>query len=191
MDLSKDVYYQEKFAKLSHTKEKIHSRVFEDCEFNGCSFIDCTFENCKFLNCAFNECNLTAIIPLKSQLIEVKFSKCKVMGIDWTKAQKITEPNFSECQINYSNFKLLKLPKIKMVKCEAKEIDFIETDLSHGNFTNTDFEKSLFFKTNLTGADFRGARNYFIDVKTNTLKGTRFALPEALSLLNGLDIIIE
>ena len=78
-----------------------------------------------------------------------------------------------------------------MVKCEAKEIDFIETDLSDGDFKNTDFEKSLFFKANLTDADFRGASNYSIDIKTNILKRTRFSLPEALSLLESLDIIIE
>ena len=191
MDLSKDVYYQEKLVKLSHTKEIFQAKVFEECEFNSCSFIDCKFEKCKFLNCKFTECNLTAIIPLNCHFIEIRFSKCKVMGIDWTKAQKLQDLNFFECQMNYSNFKLLKLPKIKVVKCEAKEIDFIETDLSDGVFTNTDFEKTLFFKTNLTGADFRGATNYFIDLKTNILKRTHFSLPEALSLLDSLDIIIE
>ena len=191
MDFSKDVYYQEKLVKLSCTEEKFQSRVFEECEFNSCSFIDCKFEKCKFLNCKFTECNLTAIIPLNCHFIEVRFSKCKVMGIDWTKAQKLQDLNFFECQMNYSNFKLLKLPKIKIVKCEAKEIDFIETELSGGDFRNTDFEKSLFFKANLTNADFRGATNYTIDIKTNILKRARFSLPEALSLLEGLDIIIE
>ena len=165
--------------------------MFEECEFSYCSFIECKFNNCKFLRCKFTDCNLTAIVPVNSQLIETSFSKCKVMGVDWTKAQKITELKFSECQLNYSNFKLLKVPKIQMVKCEAKEIGFIETDLSEGDFKNTDFEKSTFFKANLTGADFKGATNYFIDVKNNTLKKTRFSLPEALSLLESLDIIIE
>jgi fluoroquinolone resistance protein len=191
MDFSKVVYYQEKLIKLSRTKEDIKSRVFEECEFSSCSFIDCRFENCKFLRCRFIECNLSAVIPMNCQFLEVEFSRCKVMGIDWTKAQRLQDLNFSECQINYSNFRLLKLPKIKMVKCEAKEVDFIETDLSEANFKKTDFEKSTFFKTNLTDADFTGATNYFIDIKTNILKRTRFSLPEALSLLNSLDIIIE
>src|SRR3990172_12353042 len=191
MDLSKDAYYQEKLVKLSYTAEKFQSKVFEECEFSNCTFIDCKFEKCKFLNCKFSEYNLSAIVPMNCQFIEVEFSRCKVIGADWTKAQKIQGLNFLECQLNYSNFKLLKLPKIKMVRCEAKEIDFIETDLSEGDFRNTDFEKSTFFKTNLTNADFTGAVNYFIDTKTNVLKKTRFSLPEALSLLDSLDIIIE
>ncbi len=78
-----------------------------------------------------------------------------------------------------------------MVKCEAKEVDFTETDLSHSDLKGTDFEKSRFFKTNLAYADFKGARNYYIDARVNTLKQTKFSLPEALSLLNGLDIILD
>ena len=191
MDLSKDVYYREKLAKLSCTAEKLQAKVFEECEFNNCTFTDCRLESCRFLNCKFNECNLSAIVPVNCQFIDVEFSKCKVIGVDWTKAQKIQGLSLLDCQLNYSSFKLLKLPKIKMVKCEAKESDFIETDLSEGDFRNTDFEKSTFFKTNLTNADFTGAINYFIDTKTNVLKKTRFSLPEALSLLDSLDIIIE
>ncbi|MFC1921597.1 pentapeptide repeat-containing protein [Chloroflexota bacterium] len=191
MDFSKEVYYQEKLTRHSLIKETVESRVFEECEFNNCSFIDCTFEKCRFLDCTFNECDLSNIIPMNCEFREVEFTKCKAIGIDWTRSEKLKELNFSECLINYSNFRLLKLPDIKMTKCEAKEMDFIETDLSNGDFRNTDFEKTMFFKTNLTSADFTRATNYFIDVKTNTLKKTRFSLPEAMSLLDSLDIIIE
>jgi fluoroquinolone resistance protein len=55
---------------------------------------------------------------------------------------------------------LLKIPKIKVANCEAKEVDFIETDLSGGDFKNTDFEGSRFVRADLSEADFRGARNY-------------------------------
>ena len=101
------------------------------------------------------------------------------------------ELDFNQCQINYSNFKFLKLPQIRMANCESREADFTGTDLSHGDFKNTDFENSRFFKTNLSNADFKGAKNYSIDVNNNILKKTRFSLPEALSLLNNLDIILE
>ena len=54
-----------------------------------------------------------------------------------------------------------------------------------------DFERSRFSKTNLSGADFRGARNYYIDVRNNNVKKARFALPEAMSLLGSFEVIIE
>ena len=86
---------------------------------------------------------------------------------------------------------MLKLKKLKMTGCEAKEADFTEADLSTGDFSNTDFEKSIFFHTNISGADFKGARNYYIDARVNIVKKAKFSLPEALALLDGLDVVIE
>jgi fluoroquinolone resistance protein len=191
MGFREKVYYRENFAKLAFSGELIEAETFEECEFNKCSFIDCKLEKCKFLSCQLNECTLSAINPAESRFLEVKFSACKVIGFDWTRAAKIDGLEFAGCQINYSNFKLLKLPGIRIINCEAKEVDFIETDMSAGIFKNTDFEKSRFFKTNLSNADFKGAKNYSIDVQNNILKKTRFSLPEALALLNSLYIILE
>jgi uncharacterized protein YjbI with pentapeptide repeats len=191
MSFVEESYFQEKFAKLSVTGETIHEKTFEQCEFNACSFIECRFEKCRFLNCTFNSCVVSAVDLTNSRFIDPKFAKSKVLGIDWTKTKEISEPAFNECQINYSSFKMLKIPRTKIIKCEAKEADFTETDLTDGDFKNTDFEHSRFFKTNLTRADFKGACNYLIDVRTNTIKKACFSLPEAMGLLNGLDIFVE
>ncbi|MBN2075640.1 MAG: pentapeptide repeat-containing protein [Dehalococcoidales bacterium] len=191
MDFEKDTYSQETFSKLVLAEETIESKVFDECEFTDCLFIGCKLEKCRLLNCKFDKCDLSNIIPMNSEFREVKFTNCKTIGIDWTRAGKIKELNFSECLINYSNFRLLKLPKTVIKKCEVKEVDFIETDLKDSNLASSDFENSVFFKTNLSGVNFSHATNYTIDVNNNTLKKTRFSLPEALSLLSNLDIIVE
>jgi fluoroquinolone resistance protein len=176
---------------ITLTDEVIKSKSYEDCEFIASNFIGCKFEKNKFLNCRFIECVLSAVVPVDCRLNGVTFVSSKVIGIDWTKAEKINDLEFSKSQINYSSFKLLSIPKTKIIKCEAKEVDFTETDLSHADLKGTDFEKSRFFKTNLAYADFKGAQNYYIDARVNSLKQTKFSLPEALSLLNGLDIVLE
>ena len=191
MAFSEHTYYQEKFTKLSLTGESIISKEFEDCRFESSSFINCIFTRIKFINCIFNECILSAITPTGSRFMEVQFTKCKVLGFNWSKTDAIQDMTFNECQLNYSDFSYLKIPKIKMLHCEAKEVDFTETDLSNSDLQNTDFEKSRFYNTNLSGADLRNARNYFIDVKNNVLKKTRFSYPEVITLLHSLDIIIE
>jgi fluoroquinolone resistance protein len=191
MSFSKTAYYQEKFNKLSFFNEIIEATVFEECDFETCSFINCKFEKCKFLRCNLKECTLSAIDPHDTRFMEVKFSGSKVLGFDWAKAAKAEDLSFTDCQINYSNFKLLKVPNIKIINCQAKEVDFIETDMNHGTFKNTDFENSRFLKTDLSYSDFSGAKNYSINLLDNNLKKARFSLPEAISLLNGLDIIIE
>jgi len=191
MDFIKDSYFQESFLNLSLSNEAIKSKEFEECEFNSCSFINCKFEKCKYINCKFNDCIISAISPVNSYITDVTFSKCKAIGCDWTKASQIQGFSFIDCQINYSNFAMLKLPKIIMINCEAKEVDFTETDLSNGSLTGTDFEGSVFSKTNLTEANLKGAVNYCIDPRYNTLKKTHFSFPEALSLLGCLDIVID
>jgi fluoroquinolone resistance protein len=191
MSFSRETYYRENFSGLVFEAATIKSRNFEECEFDTCRFVDCKFEKCTFIDCKFNECVLSAIQPFNSRFINVTFTKSKAIGFDWTKAKEIQGLVFDGCQINYSNFKLLKIPQTRMVNCEAKEVEFIETDLSGADFSNTDLETSRFFKTNLSDADFRGAINYFVDAKNNTIKGARFSLPEALVLLDSLEIIID
>jgi uncharacterized protein YjbI with pentapeptide repeats len=168
-----------------------HKKVFEECHFDHCSFTECRMEKCKFINCRFESSILSAVTTMNCVFQNPRFLRCKLMGMDWTRSTELSEPDFKECQLNYSNFKLLKIPGAKMVNCEAKEVDFIETDLSKGDFRQTDFENSRFFKTDLSSADLRWAKNYSIDIKVNILKKTRFSLPEAMLLLNSLDIIIE
>jgi uncharacterized protein YjbI with pentapeptide repeats len=191
MNFEKDMYSQETFSKLVLVEETIESKLFDECEFTDCVFIGSKFEKCRLLNCKFEKCDLSNIIPMNSEFRDVKFINCKAIGIDWTRASKIKELNFSECLVNYSNFRLLKLPKTGIKKCEVKDVDFIETDLKDSNLADSNFENSIFFKTDLSGVDFTRATNYTIDINNNILKKTRFSLPEVLSLLNNLDIIVE
>ncbi len=134
---------------------------------------------------------ISAIIPIQSRFVDVRFINSKVMGVDWTKAERVQNVSFEKCQIDYSNFRLLKLHKIKMIACIAKEADFTETDFTEGNFTDTDFERSVFSKTILSKAQFAGAKNYAIDARHNSIKGAHFSLPEALILLDSLDVVID
>jgi fluoroquinolone resistance protein len=191
MSFTESEYFKAKFARLSLENTDIQSKIFEECEFSGCNFISCKFRKCKFINCSFNDCIISDLVPFNCRFNEVKFVGCKVIGVDWTKSEDLKDLDFNNCQVNYSNFRMLKIPKTRLIACEAKEVDFTEADLSQGDFQRTDFEKSVFFKANLTQADFRNAKNYFIDVKNNVIKKARFSLPEAIVLLKSLDIFIE
>jgi len=126
-----------------------------------------------------------------SRFLEVKFTKCKELGFNWSKTDAVRDLSFNECQLNYSDFSYLKIPGIKILGCEAKEVDFTEADLTGADLQNTDFENSRFYNTNLSAADLRGARNFYIDVKNNVLKKARFSFAGAVTLLDCLDIVIE
>jgi fluoroquinolone resistance protein len=191
VDYTKNNYCQEIFSKTMLSGATLKEVTFEECEFKDCSFFECKFEKCRFLSCKFDGAIISVIDPVNSRFVETSFTNSKVIGVDWSKAQYLREISFENCQINYSNFRLIKLPKIKIIACEAKETDFSGADLSEGNFTGTDFEKSIFSKTNLTGANFKGAKSYYIDARNNIVKKAHFLLPEALSLISALDVVID
>ncbi len=191
MNISKNNYYQEKLSQIIASKQTYTEIEFEDCEFFECHWIDCTFEKCKFINCRFHDCLISATRLTNSRFRETIFKNCKVIGIDWTTTQSLQYLSFENCQINYSNFHALYLSELKILSCEAVEVDFSETNLTQAILTNTDFNQSIFSKTNLHKADLQGAKNYYIDPRQNTIKDATFSLPEALSLLETLDIILK
>src|SRR3989344_7452103 len=184
-------FIEKKFIRLNYSNKKIEEKEFEDCMFEKCIFIESTFQNCNFSGCTFSECSISANKPFNSVFTNVSFKDSKVMGFDWTKAKTIRALKFERCNISYSNFSFLKLPRLQLLECVAKEINFAESDLSEGIFTKTDFDKSVFSHTNLTKADFRKAINYGIDFNFNTLKKAKFSPPEATALLKSLDIVLE
>jgi fluoroquinolone resistance protein len=191
-------YEQETFSDIVFDEQTLEEVNFIGCEFIKCDFHESILKNCVFRDCNFKQCDLNLIQVDGSTFQDVYFIKCKMIGINWSRAswgktsfhQLIKKINFIECIINYNTFMNIHLPKIQMEKCIAKEVNFNETDLSKSSLRYTDFEGAMFAHTNLTETDMSKAENYSIDPLQNTLKKTRFSLPEALNLLYSLDIEI-
>jgi len=74
---------------------------------------------------------------------------------------------------------------------EIRRCVFVRTDLSEADFADSDLSDSVFQQADLSRVNFVGAYNYAIDPRANILIKARFNLPQAASLLRGLDIIIE
>lgn len=129
----------------------------------------------------------------QSKFSDVVFDECKLIGIDWTKANW---PRFAlccpiqlyKCIINDSSFFGLDLKEIVIEECKAHDVDFREGNFSEPNFTYTDFSNSLFSNTNLTGADFTESINYNIDIYFNQIKRAKFCRYEVVKLLDSLGI---
>ena len=183
-------YYKKAFSGITLAGDVLKNKEFEECRFEKMSLTDCQLNQCKFINCTFDNSILSAIKPVNSSFSEIKFMDSKVIGFDWTLAKRVDSLSFTNSQINYSNFRFLKLQKLKLINCIAKEADFTEADLKDSDFSGTDFEGARFFKTNLKGSNFKKAKNYFIDIKTNTITKAQFSFPEAINLLKSLAITI-
>lgn len=189
-------YERKTFRKLEATGRRITGKTFQECSFVNCVLNETHFEGCKFYNCTFKSCDLSLMKVHNCVFAEVRFEDTKVVGINWTEAtwgkhSLLSAIHFSECTLNYSTFIGLKLNKLSLVRCLAKDVDFSEADLTGANCEGTDFSDSRFHHTNLTEANFSKATHYQIAATYNTLKKTRFSLPEAVALLRSLDILLE
>ncbi len=186
-------YYDHKFMHLIHENQIIEAMEFHDCVFIHCSFRESTFKRCKFTNCRFEECNLSLAMFDETVISRAHFQNSQMVGVNWARAdwsgRSLIKPfDFHQCVLNYSIFMGLELKEVELVGCLAKEVDFSDANLASSDCSDTDFSGSRFSNTDLTEADFSQATNYQIDATQNTLKKTRFSLPEAISLLRSLDI---
>lgn len=190
---SHNEYFSQTFNSLDATGKTFNEVIFENCTFVKCNFSDAQFYKCKFVDCEFSACNLSNGKVNYSKFFDVNFNECKLVGIDWTKADwprfNFTSPlQFNNCIMNDSSFFGLALSELVLEHCKAHDVDFRNGNFSKSTFVYTDFTNSLFMKTNLQETDFSEAENYDIDIFNNDIKSARFSRLEAVRLLNCLDI---
>ncbi len=188
-------YEDQIFDGLEMAGEEVRAKEFAGCNFVGCSFLETAFVDCRFVDCEFVRCDLSLCRVEGCSFTSVKFIDSQAIGVNWTEASwpargLFNAIGFERCALSHSTFIGLGLRRVEMVDCLAHNADFAEADLTQANCTGTDFEGGRFLHTDLTEADFTRATNYAIAPNLNVLHKTRFALPEAMSLLYGLDIIL-
>ncbi len=190
-------FVAQEFRRMTLKNGALMQREFSRCTFIKCAFVETDFHGSVFHDCIFRDCDLSLIKVKNCAFTNTRFEDSKVIGINWTdttweKAKRIAPKpvHFVGCAINYSVFLGLNMREIEIVQCVAKGVSFEEADMSKTNCTFTDFTSARFHHTNLTEADFTGATHYAIVAGLNTLKKTKFSLPEAMALLDGLDIVL-
>lgn len=93
--------------------------------------------------------------------------------------------------INLCDFSKLDIKNSQFLECEIRESDFIGSNLSSSSFRGSILEACKFHDTNLERASFVESKGYYIDPRSNKLKGAEFSYSEALLLLAPLEIKIK
>lgn len=188
-------YNNEQFKSIDCRSTDVRSVEFNECKFNRCTFREAALIGCKFHNCTFLDCDFSLTKLNNCLFTEVVFKNCQLIGINWmetslAKKNFLKTVDFLKCALNYSTFTGLHLGKIQMTDCIAHSVDFTDADLSLADCSRTDFSESRFHNTNLSETNFTDATNYSISVIDNNVKKAKFSLPEAMSLLYSLDIVL-
>lgn len=180
------------FNKVVYTEKQTKHREFENCSFINCDFSNGEFLSCTFVGCTFKSCNLSLTKFPGSQLDNVTFNECKLLGIDFSDCTDfLFTVAFEECILDCCSFIRKTMRNTPFKECTVKEGDFSECDLSGSTFQNTDLLHSVFNQTKLNRVDFSSAYNFCIDPELNNIKGAKFSIHGLTGLLDKHEIIIE
>jgi uncharacterized protein YjbI with pentapeptide repeats len=189
-------YYDQHFAALETHGIDLQAVEFNDCILEGSNFSEGRLSGCRWVDSTFRNCDLSLVDFSGSAFSGVHFEDCKLVGINWTLADwdhpRLDDRlHFKGCNLNHSTFIGLKLHQLKILDCQATNLDFRGADLRQADFSGSDLAGTLFGETDLRQADFREAKNYSLSPLDNKITRAAFSLPEAMSLLYQLDIHLE
>ena len=164
---------------------------YMDCCFEGLDLTSFNFKNSKFIECKFRNCNLSNSIFLNTTFRDVKFQECKLLGINWSSCQIISNLDIRDSILDYSVFQDLNLSHSTFKKSSLKDVDFSSSKLSNSDFSSSNLRASSFTGSDLSKCDFRNAVEYNINPSYSKIKKAKFSMPEAMILLQHLDVIIN
>jgi fluoroquinolone resistance protein len=180
------------FANVDYAERQLENREFIKCIFENCDFSKSDLSYNTFVDCQFNACNFSLAVIEGTQLQNIRFTGCKLLGVNFSKADKLMFSfMFEDCILDYSGFFGRKLRKTRFRNCSLKEVDLENADLTQTVFENCDFEGAMFIHCNLERTDLRSSRNFTIDPSINTMKKTKFLAANLAGLLYKYDLDIE
>ena len=160
-------------------------------DFTEINLTDANLKSAIFIDCKFTSCNLSNVSFMNVVLRGVVFANCNLMGINWTEVRKGGDYSFAGSKLDYGCFQSVDLRNVKFEDCSIKEADFSGANLSKASFRGSHLAGTSFANVNIEKADFRSARNYFIDPKFAKLKEAKFSFPEVLVLIQALGAEVE
>lgn len=185
-----DSYENETFENVEW-REDLEDVEFYQCVFRNSSFQFSRFLGCAFDRCEFVQCNLSLVKVMNTSFLDAAFTDCKMIGVAWSTVGGFLSASYDRCILNNNIFSDMNLTKFQFRSCSFVEASFHNTKLAHSVFDDCDLSGCRFSQTDLSHADFTTARNYYVNATENRLHKTRFSLPEAVSLLGNLDIVLE
>jgi len=186
------VFEDENFKQVDFSKSSLVEYTFTGCLFEGCTFMESDWKKASFLSCVFNGCDIGLVSLEDARFQDVRFVDCKVTGMEFFKCDHslLFSMELNSCFLQYCNFSDLNMNKTNFKKSKIQKCFFTNTSLMESDFGDCDLLETVFHSCNLRKANFGGAKNYNINPLVNDVKKAKFSFPEAVSLLKGLDVKI-
>ncbi|PUZ20939.1 Pentapeptide repeat-containing protein [Chitinophaga costaii] len=173
--------------KVDFTQIPLPDSEFEFTEFRNCIFSSLT--NLTFIDCRFTACNLGNAVVKNTKLQLVRFSDCKLIGINFSEARDFgLELHFHQCALQYAGFGRMKLHQSVFQDCKLQGANFAMANISKAIMTHCDFDQAVFSDTNLSGMDFSTNYNFVIHPVSNNVRRAKFSRHTVEGLLAGFEV---
>lgn len=166
--------------------------TFEQCVFQNLDFGDRSLTDLIFADCDFLECRFNMNETIKTGFQNVKFNRCKLMGIQFEDCSPLLlEMKFSESKVEYCHFQNLKVQTIEFTNCSLIESDFYSANLTGAKILGCDLQGAIFENTILEKCDLSQSYNFSIDPDLNYIQGAKFTLSSLPGLLDKYGVLID
>ena len=174
------------------SKQSLEGQAFVNCTFENCHFKEANLNQASFSSCCFKCCDFSLTKIDNCRFQDCRFEESKIVGLEFFKCDtRLFSIKMIGCVMQYCNFSDLNMKKTSFKGSKVCESHFTNVDLQQADFGKTDLSSTIFHNCNLFKANFIDAINYFIDPKNNNLKEAKFSFPEAISLLEALEIKVN
>ena len=94
-----------KFEKENFTENTLPKGDYESCTFLNCNFSNSDLSKIRFIECSFINCNLSLANLYLTELHDIVFKDCKMLGLRFDKCSDFAfSVKFDNCQLNHSSF---------------------------------------------------------------------------------------
>lgn len=186
-------YYSDAvFNKQTDVKQDWFLTEFDHCVFNQIDFSNQDLSGSKFMDCQFDGCNLALANIQHTAFQNVIFNQTKLSGLQFDTCNPFALSfRFNDCILQHATFFKLTIPKTIFVKSDLTGADFTETNLTESIFDACNLSQAIFEKTKLTRVDFTSAFHFSIDPNKNDIKKAQFSIDGLPGLLEAYNIIIR
>ena len=180
--LQGESFEDETFVGLDLARADLGDKLFTGCTFRNVKLAESRWRRARLEDCVLEACDLTRLAPAEMALRGVQFSRCKMMGIDWTGVGEFPDLGFADCNLDYCSFTALRLRKTPFVRCTLIEASFVDADLTEARFDSCRFTGARFERCDLRKASFGGSQDLLLDPATNQVRGASIPAETALLL---------
>jgi uncharacterized protein YjbI with pentapeptide repeats len=176
----RDVFEDETFTGIELTQATLAGHEFVRCRFEKLVLQESNWQGVRLDDCEFDGCDLTRMQPKKMAARGVAFTRCRLMGVDWSGLAPNPSFVFEECNLQYASFVEVNLTSTPFRRCRMVETNFFDARLVEAVFQECEMAGARFEQCDLRGADLADSRGLILDPSKNTVTGCRVSVETAV-----------